>query len=422
LLMLAAFQGWRRGGGAWRLVAGALAAWLAGAFWTIGHAAGPVGAVYLWADGRPRRRAAAAVPLFASVLAVVLALVLGGRQINAKISFHGRTSTQAVDPLMGISHTLQAIPENLVLGNLGLVAEATVLQDVALCLALAVVWAGTHTRRTAASDARFPIIFSVYVIASLGALLVIIARTKSLTAAHLVLPPVFFVLGLIVMSDRGSPLERAGAALVLLAYVGEWSFRGYLPFSSLRGIVPWYDSIPQIGAVLFLAGWLAGARPPLPVRSPGPVTSKGAFGILLFELAMVLVHQPRVDGLFTERVPKMTAEKAKVFVTSDLQKARARDLAELMARRQRRHLARLDRAQAVARRLGIGREGIRLAFGRVDLPELPEVYDATPMLDLPWKGKENDPAVIRHALSEFFAMEPEPTVPVGDFRKSGGKQ
>ena len=36
-----------------------------------------------------------------------------------------------------------------------------------------------------------------------------------------------------------------------------WSFRGYLPFNSLRGFVPWYDVVPYHGLVLFLIGWRA---------------------------------------------------------------------------------------------------------------------------------------------------------------------
>ena len=50
-----------------------------------------------------------------------------------------------------------------------------------------------------------------------------------------------------------NPLECTGLALVLGAYLVEWTVRGYLPFRSLRTInlgmiVPWYDVVPQIGA------------------------------------------------------------------------------------------------------------------------------------------------------------------------------
>ena len=64
-----------------------------------------------------------------------------------------------------------------------------------------------------------------------------------------------------------NPLECTGAALVLGSYLVEWTVRGYLPFRSLRTIslgmiVPWYDAVPQIGAVLFVAGWCSGPRSP----------------------------------------------------------------------------------------------------------------------------------------------------------------
>ncbi len=43
----------------------------------------------------------------------------------------------------------------------------------------------------------------------------------------------------------------------------EWSFRGYVDFdfwrtTDIRAMVPWYDAIPQVGAVLFAAGWWSG--------------------------------------------------------------------------------------------------------------------------------------------------------------------
>ena len=77
------------------LVLAGLAAAVAGWFWTIGHVAGPVAAVYLWMDGRRRCRLAAVAPLAATTLAVALTLALGGRHIDSTISFHGRDARTA---------------------------------------------------------------------------------------------------------------------------------------------------------------------------------------------------------------------------------------------------------------------------------------------------------------------------------------
>ena len=47
-------------------------------------------------------------------------MFLGGDKIDSTVSFHGRTTSEAARPVEGFLHTAQAIPENLVLGNLGL--------------------------------------------------------------------------------------------------------------------------------------------------------------------------------------------------------------------------------------------------------------------------------------------------------------
>ena len=92
---------------------------VAGGFWSAGHLAGPVAAVYLWLDGRRRCRLAAAVPLAATAAAVVLMLSMAARPMDSTVSFHGRTVREAANPIQGAITTAQAIPENLVFANLG---------------------------------------------------------------------------------------------------------------------------------------------------------------------------------------------------------------------------------------------------------------------------------------------------------------
>ena len=42
------------------------------------------------------------------------------------------------------------------------------------------------------------------------------------------------------------------------------------------------------------------------------------------------------------------------------------------------------------------------------MPELPKVYDAADLLDLPERGKAVDPDVVRRALLPYVFKEPEP--------------
>jgi hypothetical protein len=346
-------QGWRLTGRARSLVAAAVAAVVAGGFWTIGHAAGPAGAAYLWADGRARCRRTAVVPLVASALAVAVVFGLGGR--------HATDSrlAQAVNPIQGTWHTLQAIPERLIFGNLGVDAATARPQGAALTAALALAWLGSLRR-----------------------------------------------------AQRGpSPLESAGATMVVLGYFVEWTYRGYLPFSSLRGhIVPWYDTIPHLGAVLFAAGWFAGDRALRLTREIAPASRWAGAAVVVLELLLVMVHQPRVDAQLEQTVPKLDAVEAKVYVTPELRRKRAAYLAGLRADWQRRALARLDRAEALASRQGLGRDALTRAFGRLDVPELPPTYDALDLLALPAQGTAADPAAIRQAFQAFFAPEPMPTI------------
>ena len=208
---------------------------IAGWFWTIGHLAGPVTAIYLWRDGRRPCRFAAAVPVGATLLAVLLSIALGAGKIDSTVSFHGRTTREAARPRAGLLHTAQAIPENLVFANLGLRVRTTQTQGMVLTLSMIGFWLAKRLRQGG--------------IAALN------------------------------------PLECAGLALVLGSYFGEWTVRGYFDYYLLRTlslgfIVPWYDTIPQIGAVLFVAGWIKGPREPdqraPPVQSdPASFPSRG---------------------------------------------------------------------------------------------------------------------------------------------------
>jgi hypothetical protein len=343
-------------------------AMLAGWSWTIGHVAGPVAALYLWLDGRRPCRWAAAAPLAGTGLAVLLSVLLGASRVDSPASLHGRTTREAADPLEGVLHTAQAIPENLMLGNLGLKVRTTETQGVVLTLLVLGTWASIRWR-------------------------------QGLLRAF-------------------NPLECTGAGLVLVSYLIEWTVRGYMPFRYLRTIsmgmiVPWYDTVPQIGAVLFAAGWIAGPRsiqgPVRPGRAGRP-SRLDALRVLGLLAVVFVLNRPRVELLWRNWVPPLTASERErnMFPLTSMQSMRANALLLDRAAWQRRHLRRLDQAQQVASRLGIGLEAIRSAFGRLDIPELPKEYDAAGLLDLPERGWLTDPAAVRRALAPYVMMEPEP--------------
>ena len=423
LSMLLCLQGWRRGGGWWRLALGAAWAVVAGGFWTIGHAAGPVGAAYLWADGRRRSRVAALVPLAATTAAVLIALALGGSKIDARISFHGRTEREAANPFEGALHTLQAIPEDLVLQGLGIEAETTASQAAVFMIALALIYTKSLRRtRGVPDDATtirgqtrhvLPIVMAVIGLIAAG-WMVFRFGDRALPLAAMAAG---IAAGIALGSWRGlrpAPLEVAGLMLVGSAYFVEWSFRGYLPFSSLRGIVPWYDTIPAVGAVLFGAGWLGrvlGEPPEGRMRFPDGRT---LLAILSFQLGLGLLNQARIDALFEGGISAESIEEVEdLLLTPELRHTAARAVASEFADRQRRNLARLDTAATIARREGIGHDTIARAFGRVEVLEIPDVYDANGLLDIPETGRSIDPRRVRALLGRLLVPDPPPRLDIG---------
>lgn len=358
LMTLYYLQGWRRSGGAARLVMAAISAAFSGWFWTIGYLAGPLGSVYLWFDGRARCRKAAAIPLFAAVVAAAVSMGLGAHKIDSTISFHGRTAREAVDPVQGLLHTGQAITEDLLLGNLGLSGDTTAAQGAVITLAILLAWLWSGRRR-----------------------------------------------------GQFTPLEVVGAGFLFGSYFIVWTARGYLPFSSLRGILPWYDANPQIGAVLFVAGWWSGSGARKIGPTPVPATRFAGLMIMLAVVGQVALNRPRVEAHWWDTVPLLTPWETRNYVLGSQKSARTSLLALERARWQRRHLAKLEQAEVTARKLGIGREAIRRAFGRLDAPELPPMYDAVDLLDVPPLGSETNLARIRAAIGPLVTVEPEPRPP-----------
>jgi hypothetical protein len=375
-------QSYRRSGRMLTLVLAGASAAVAGGFWTIGHMAGPVASVYLWVDGRRRCRLAAIVPMAATLLAVGISMAMAPRAIDSRVSFHGRTVRQAIDPIQGVFHTAQAIPENLVLGNIGLEAHTTPTQGLFLTLGLVILWAGSRWRPgTGASS--WP-------------------------------------------SFACNPLECAGGALVLGSYLVEWTFRGYLDFMYLRtinlyAIVPWYDAIPQIGAVLFAAGWWSGPRggggPPASKSRSASLTWRGVLGLGGVTIVMIVLNRPRVEALVRDSTPPLLPSERENFKIARLQTLRANMVLLNRAGWQRAYLRRLDAGEKLARRMGLGQDAVRAAFGYLWMPgaigRFPptadlELYDVAGLLDLPPHGRPTDPATVRSALGPYLDQVKEP--------------
>ncbi len=370
-------QTYRRSGSKGALILSGVSVVAAGWCWTIGHMAGPVAAVYLILDGRKRCRLAAIVPLAASVLAAGTGLALGRNSLDSTISFHGRTVGQAFNPVRGVTHSLQAIPENLVFGNLGLTVHTTASQGGVLTLGLLALWLirpGSPRGRASASYPRLP---------------------------------------------RLGPLESAGVVLVIGAYLVEWSFRGYLEYRYLRTInmrfiVPWYDAIPQIGFVLAAAGWHAvEARPS---KRTSPLTRRQAIAVLGLLIGLFALNKPRVDALLRASFPPLLPSELKQLPVERLQTLRASALLGEETDWQRSYLRRLDMAESVARRLGVGRRGAREAIGHPWVPaslgllspKLYDFYDSLALLNIPEEGRQLDPRLIREALEPLLAPTPPP--------------
>jgi len=386
-------QCFRRSGRWPTLLLAAMTAPVAGWLWTVGHIAGPAAAVYLWADGRRRCRLAAAVPLAAAVLGVALSLGMAARQIDSTISFHGHTIREAINPLQGLLHTGQAIPENLVFGNLGLTVFTTQSQGALLTLGLFVLWASRWWRWRSQSR-----------------------KAMDLTDDPGSIPP---------RVPLFEPLECAGAAIIVGGYLMEWSFRGYLEYRflrtiNLRFVVPWYDVIPQIGAVLLAAGWWSAARrdeakPPLLAR-PSALTWKGSLGLGLLAALLIVLNRPRVDALNKSSVPPLLPSEEITFPSEQHLIIRANLIQLIQTEWQRSYLRRLDRGEALAKRMGWSRDAIHTALGHPWVPgtvgtlrpSLYDLYDAVGLLDLPEHGPPVNPVVVRTALAELFAQEKEP--------------
>jgi hypothetical protein len=329
LAMLAALQAWRARGSWWLLGCGLLAAVAAPLFWSAGYTAGPAGSAYLWADGRRGCRRAAVLPLAASLTtAIVVGMVAGPAIAAASPLGRAGWSLRDLDRLEpAMAHTAQAVCEALVLNNLGLDAATTPGQALVLIAIPAGFWMQSRRRSEPPGPRRRP--------------------------------------GL-----HPSPLEAAGAVLVLANFAMIFAVRGTeTTFDNLRTL-GWYNAVPQLGAVLFAAGWWSGRPgPEPPPRTVEPPRLRDLLAATLFAVVLLLLQAPRADRVIFQ-YDGLAAPIPPVAGTTPGRARTRADLAE-RARSQRRALAELDRLEQAARQAGARIEALQADADRASVPGLP---------------------------------------------------
>jgi hypothetical protein len=324
LVMLAALQAWRAGRSWWWLALAIGAAMAAPLFWTAGYTAGLVGLAYLWSDRRRSYRIAAMLPPAASVATAAVVWGLEGPAIAASARLAERPPLAISDLPVVLGHIAQAVVEKLVLNNFGLDALAAPAQSVVLCFLLLGAWALTR-------GGRWPV---------------------------------------------PNPLETAGAMLVFANFGLIFALRGTrMTYDGLRAL-GWYDAIPQLGAVLFAAGWWSGRIDSPPPRSLAPPRARELALAAGFAGVVLLLQSPRAerviflyDGMATE-----------VRLLDQPAGPRVRSPGDLASRggRQRQALASLDQLEQEARASGLDRATLR-RVRRV--PEVPGMPDSLPDLN-----------------------------------------
>jgi hypothetical protein len=346
----------------WLLLA-ALASLAAPLTWTAGLSAGPVAAIYLRAHrDRPLRRLAW-VPLIGTVASVALAAALAGPGLLREVSSASSSAPPGPSwPLRPITHTAQAIVESLVLGNLGVPTPTEPIQAVVLVGGLLALWAW--------------------------------ARRGS--------------------RNWPGPLESAGLALVGFTYLMAFALRSGYDYANLRDL-GWYNTLPQLGAVLFGFGWIAGPTPgPRRPAAPSPVEF---LALAAFVTLGAMLHQPRAEAIRIADAPPMLPSEVRQFLIPELQHGRAIVYAEQRAERQRRALLRLERAASQARAAGVDRGAVRAAIGPIRVPGWPlhvTEIDALDLVDFPDAGRAVSPAAVVATFGPLLAPEPYPRLPWSD--------
>jgi hypothetical protein len=353
LVTIAIAQSWYEKRGSLRLVALALAALLAPAIWSGGLLAGPAAITYL-GFRKPFGFRKPAVLLGGVTLGyVVLILISSQRQMGAAGAVWESGHDLWPRPVQALLHSAQALVEACVGGNLGLDAITAPGQAVALLFALAVLHAWTR-----GGFARI------------------------------------------------NPLEASGATIAVGSCLLIYGFRGTQPYSSLRAL-GWYHTLPQVGAILFAAGWWTA----LSVPKPGRMSLGQAARVLSLVIVFCLIQVPRATRHLIDEAPAFAPNEAATFPNTRMRAARARYFKHEFHDRQLRALARLDRVNQILSDLGASPESLRDVFGRAFVPGISEKQpgaDAFGLLTPRPRNANALPALASHTSELIELLRPEP--------------
>jgi hypothetical protein len=371
LVTIALAQAWAEKGGANRLAAVGLATFLAPAIWSGGLLAGPAAVAYLYFK-KSRRVTGPAVLLAGIALCsalLILALVQG--QIRgAQIVWEKRVDVWP-RPVQALLNTAQALVEACVCGNFGLHLTTTPRQAVALLIVLVVFYA--WSRRGAGA---------------------------------------------------WNSLEATGATIALGSCLLIYFFRGNQPYSSLRSL-EWYHTIPQIGTILFAAGWWTAMQTQATPR-PRMILAHAA-AVVGLVVVFCLIQIPRAEQQLIQSVPPLILEEAGLFPSTALLAGRARYFKGEFHDRQHRALVRLDRLDRLLLNLKASPETLRGAFGRIGLPGISEKQLSCDAFSLLTPRPRNPETLAELAgrsieLVELVRPEREPALPWLDPNNPAGKK
>jgi hypothetical protein len=353
LVAIALAQRWFEKGGASWLAAIAVTTFLAPAIWSGGLLAAPAVVIYLYFKKQKRARGPAILLAGITLSSVVLILILSHGQIQgAEIVWEKRRDVWP-RPIQILLHTAQVLVEECVCGNLGLSVTTTPRQAVALLFALAVLYTWSRRGRVA-----------------------------------------------------WNALEASGAFIALGGCLLVFFFRGNRPYTDLRAY-GWYHTIPQIGAILFAAGWWTALSEPAPSR----MTIGQAAMVLLLAFVFCLIQIPRAAQQLIQSAPELASTEAGLFPSTELLAGRARYFKVELHERQVRALIRLDRLDALLTDLNASPESLRDAFGHVLIPGISDEqlsFDAFSLLSPRPRNPKASAALAAQSLLLIDLLRPEP--------------